>query len=279
MLTAALALSAAVAASAQELGEDVPPATDPVSTVEAGPEVTATPVPEPLAQPVAPEPESTPVATATPEGEPIQNPATARPPEAPPPPVEPTRAAPPSPTPAAALQPASSADAGPTPRPLRATRTARRAASQEPVNEPVDLEPCADVGPQCGVPGAACTILGTPEDDELSGSPFDDIICGLGGDDVIDGNGGDDVILGGGGDDEMSGGGGGDCFIAGPGQDEIVGEQPGEPVAGAERGDGDEERGCLGGPGERTGDRLVAAWDGVATRDVLEPLLSTDRAA
>jgi hypothetical protein len=306
VLAMALGLSAAVAASAQDLPEVETPTPALTPTVETGPPATATPVPEPLAQPTGPEPEPTPAATATPPGPAAAAPATmpeAEPkltrepalspePETAPPSVEPALPAQPPPVPAAAPQPTVAASAGTAPEPLRASRTARHTASQEPVDEPEDLEPCADVGPQCGVPGAACTIVGTPDDDEMTGSPFDDIICGLGGDDVIDGNGGDDVILGGGGDDEISGGGGDDCFIAGPGEDEIVGAQPGEPIAGAERDEQPEARAapdgsCFrvevlrGAVGAEERLEYVAGRDAVPRRDqpVAGPLAGPTQAA
>jgi len=264
VLATALAMSAGVAASAQDLHDVVTPTPGLMPTVETGVQATATPTPEPLGRPTGPEPGPTPAATATPpepaapaatpvtEQKPAQEPALSPEPgtaparATPPPFVEAALPAqpPPVPTeaPAPAPKPTTTVTPGTAAQPLRASRTAHHTASQEPVDTPEDLEPCADVGPQCGVPGAACTIVGTPDDDELTGSPFDDIICGLGGDDVISGNGGDDVIVGGGGDDEISGGRGDDCFIAGPGEDEIVGEQPGEPVAGAERGEQPEAR-------------------------------------
>ena len=62
-----------------------------------------------------------------------------------------------------------------------------------------------------------CSIVGTPENDELRGFPGDDRICGLGGDDIINGRGGSDRIVGGPGADVLRGGGGKDTLIGGPG--------------------------------------------------------------
>ncbi|MDA0166736.1 hypothetical protein OM076_41120 [Solirubrobacter ginsenosidimutans] len=72
----------------------------------------------------------------------------------------------------------------------------------------------------CRLSSAACTLIGTDGDDDLTGTPGDDIICGMGGDDRIDGGGGNDVLLGGAGDDVIAGGKGThDCMVGGPGRD------------------------------------------------------------
>ena len=65
----------------------------------------------------------------------------------------------------------------------------------------------------------ACTIVGTPGDDELIGTEGDDVICGLGGNDTILGLGGDDILIGGPGSDLLVGGTGSDRLLGGENDD------------------------------------------------------------
>jgi Ca2+-binding RTX toxin-like protein len=70
---------------------------------------------------------------------------------------------------------------------------------------------------------AACTIVGTPQDDVLVGTEGSDRICGLGGDDTIHGGDGIDTIFGGRGDDAIGGDDGNDVLIGGTGSDLLEG--------------------------------------------------------
>jgi CSLREA domain-containing protein len=92
--------------------------------------------------------------------------------------------------------------------------------------------------------GRPVTIVGTPEDDELSGGLGRDVFLGLGGDDEFQGSLNEDRGCGGAGDDVLIGGPAADRLAGGAGRDVLRGE------AGADRLDGG--RGtdvCRGGPG------------------------------
>jgi SpoIID/LytB domain protein/uncharacterized repeat protein (TIGR01451 family) len=80
----------------------------------------------------------------------------------------------------------------------------------------------------------ACTLIGTPEADELAGTDGPDVICGLGGDDTVRAGGGADLVyggpgadlvLGGGGADTLHGEGGPDAIAGGAGDDRLYGER------------------------------------------------------
>lgn len=81
-------------------------------------------------------------------------------------------------------------------------------------------------------PRLACTINGTPGNDEIHGTGGNDVICGRGGSDDLYGGYGNDVIYGGDGadnlygqhgDDQLYGNNGGDFFQDGPGADRSYG--------------------------------------------------------
>lgn len=76
-----------------------------------------------------------------------------------------------------------------------------------------------------GTDSNACTITGTPGNDDLRGTAGRDVICGFGGNDRIRGLGGNDVIRGGGGNDRLFGGNGSDRIEGGPGNDALYGER------------------------------------------------------
>ncbi|MPZ71356.1 MAG: hypothetical protein GEU71_17810, partial [Actinobacteria bacterium] len=95
-------------------------------------------------------------------------------------------------------------------------------------------------------PTAACTITGTPGDDEIHGTSGDDVICGLGGNDKIYGEGGNDelhgqdgndTLYGNGGNDLMFGGDGNDDFFGGGGSDEMYGGLGNDRMWGNQGGD------------------------------------------
>ncbi|AHY45824.1 conserved repeat domain [Rubrobacter radiotolerans] len=69
----------------------------------------------------------------------------------------------------------------------------------------------------------ACTVTGTPGNDDLRGTPGRDVICGLGGNDKLWGMGGNDVLRGGAGNDHLYGGPGADTLEGGPGNDYLRG--------------------------------------------------------
>jgi hemolysin type calcium-binding protein len=175
------------------------PAVTPAPTSSPPPAATTAPAPVPWPTAAS--------ATATPAQTPLPTPA----------------AAPATAAPAATFAPAQAA-AGPPATPA-AAQTATTTPTPAPTSPP-DLEcssPAGVGGTTCQVSSAACTILGTDDDDDLTGSPFDDVICGLGGDDQIAGGGGDDVLDGGDGDDEINGGDGDDTLAGGPGEDCLLG--------------------------------------------------------
>jgi Tol biopolymer transport system component len=68
----------------------------------------------------------------------------------------------------------------------------------------------------------ACTVPGTPGDDELEGTEGGDVICGDSGHDDIEGRDGDDQIYGGTGGDDIAGGPGEDTIDAGNGDDAVA---------------------------------------------------------
>jgi Ca2+-binding RTX toxin-like protein len=90
--------------------------------------------------------------------------------------------------------------------------------------------------PVAAIPGAAagqaCTITGTPDDDQLRGTAGPDVICGLGGDDLLEGVGDDDVLDGGPGADTLDGGGGTDLLFGGSGEDVLLGGDGGDYLNG-----------------------------------------------
>jgi glucose/arabinose dehydrogenase len=76
---------------------------------------------------------------------------------------------------------------------------------------------------QCVPPPEACTVLGTPgNDDNLTGTPGADVICGMGGNDQLFGLGGNDLLSGGAGNDRLVGGPGGDVLQGGDGPDDFA---------------------------------------------------------
>jgi RTX calcium-binding nonapeptide repeat (4 copies) len=84
--------------------------------------------------------------------------------------------------------------------------------------------------------GSACTLTGTPDDDQIVGTPGSDVICGLGGDDQLAGLGGDDVLDGGPGIDILDGGAGTDLLLGGSGEDELLGGDDGDYLNGGPEG-------------------------------------------
>ncbi len=81
-------------------------------------------------------------------------------------------------------------------------------------------------------PLSSCTILGTPEDDEIKGTPRGDVICAGDGDDTIRGRGGDDRILGGAGNDTIYGGSGDDTILGEDGDDKLKGRGGDDTIEG-----------------------------------------------
>jgi len=71
--------------------------------------------------------------------------------------------------------------------------------------------------------GLPATIIGTPDDDEITGTNGDDVIVALGGNDTINGGNGNDVICGNGGNDTIDGGNGIDLLFGSFGNDTLDG--------------------------------------------------------
>jgi uncharacterized repeat protein (TIGR01451 family) len=92
---------------------------------------------------------------------------------------------------------------------------------------------------------AACTILGTPLDDQLTGTEQNDIICGLDGNDVMVGLGGKDVLIGGKDNDKGNGGKGPDTLEGQSGKDKLRGAAKRDRLSGG----GSKDR-LAGGPGK-----------------------------
>ena len=70
---------------------------------------------------------------------------------------------------------------------------------------------------------AACTIVGTDDNDRLVGTDGPDVLCGLRGDDTLVGFGGGDVLRGGRGNDSLFGSNGADTLFGGRGHDLLIG--------------------------------------------------------
>jgi predicted extracellular nuclease len=81
---------------------------------------------------------------------------------------------------------------------------AYRSSDHDPVIVGIDPTRCN---------GLPATIIGTPDDDEITGTNGDDVIVALGGSDTINGGNGNDVICGDGGDDTLNGGNGIDLLF------------------------------------------------------------------
>lgn len=100
-----------------------------------------------------------------------------------------------------------------------------------------DPEPEPDPDPPTNPPNSptnpnACTIIGTPGNDNLRGTPGRDVICGLGGNDLIRGLGGNDVIRGGPGNDRILGGSGNDRIEGQQGNDALYGQVGNDTIIG-----------------------------------------------
>jgi Ca2+-binding RTX toxin-like protein len=82
----------------------------------------------------------------------------------------------------------------------------------------------------------ACTLTGTPDNDQIQGTSGPDVICGLGGDDQLRGLAGDDVLDGGPGADTLDGGSGTDLLLGGSGEDVLLGGDHGDYLNGGPEG-------------------------------------------
>ena len=71
----------------------------------------------------------------------------------------------------------------------------------------------------------ACTVTGSPNNDNLVGTAGNDVICGLAGSDTLKGKGGRDLLLGGDGNDLLIGNGANDSLIGGNNDDDLNGGQ------------------------------------------------------